>query len=353
MRYGYWLPVFGGWLRNVENEGMEPSWDYVSRLAKRSEEIGYDLTLIAELNLNDIKGVDAPSLDAWSTAAALAAVTSKLELMVAVRPTFHNPALLAKQAANIDHIGKGSRLSLNVVSSWWADEAKKYGVQFEQHEDRYARTTEWLKVVDQLWREDHFSFEGKYYKVEDAVMQPKPVTRPRPMIYAGGESEAAKQMIAAQCDAYVMHGDDPARVKQKIADMSSRRDQLGLPPMRFGVAGYTIVRETEAAARKELERITDVKRSAAGYENFQQWLAGTQLDQALAFEDYSVSNRGLRSGLVGTAEQVANRVAAFEAAGVDLLLLQCSPQYEEMERFAEAVIKPGAALVEFLKTGTN
>jgi dimethylsulfone monooxygenase len=183
MRYGYWLPVFGGWLRNVENEGMEPSWDYVSRLAKRSEEIGYDLTLIAELNLNDIKGVDAPSLDAWSTAAALAAVTSKLELMVAVRPTFHNPALLAKQAANIDHIGKGSRLSLNVVSSWWADEAKKYGVQFEQHEDRYARTTEWLKVVDQLWREDHFSFEGKYYKVEDAVMQPKPVTRPRPMIY--------------------------------------------------------------------------------------------------------------------------------------------------------------------------
>jgi len=235
------------------------------------------------------------------------------------------------------------------VSSWWADEAKKYGVQFEQHEDRYARTTEWLKVVDQLWREDHFSFEGKYYKVEDAVMQPKPVTRPRPMIYAGGESEAAKQMIAAQCDAYVMHGDDPARVKQKIADMSSRRDQLGLPPMRFGVAGYTIVRETEAAARKELERITDVKRSAAGYENFQQWLAGTQLDQALAFEDYSVSNRGLRSGLVGTAEQVANRVAAFEAAGVDLLLLQCSPQYEEMERFAEAVIKP-TPHVKFLET---
>jgi len=353
MRYGYWLPVFGGWLRNVENEGMEPSWDYVSRLAKRSEEIGYDLTLIAELNLNDIKGVDAPSLDAWSTAAALAAVTSKLELMVAVRPTFHNPALLAKQAANIDHIGKGSRLSLNVVSSWWADEAKKYGVQFEQHEDRYARTTEWLKVVDQLWREDHFSFEGKYYKVEDAVMQPKPVTRPRPMIYAGGESEAAKQMIAAQCDAYVMHGDDPARLRQKIADMSSRRDQLGLPPMRFGVAGYTIVRETEAAARQEMERITDVKRSAAGYENFQQWLAGTQLDQALALEDYSVSNRGLRSGLVGTAEQVADRVAAFEAAGVDLLLLQCSPQYEEMERFAEAVIKPGAASVEFHKTGTN
>ncbi|MDQ6813987.1 MAG: LLM class flavin-dependent oxidoreductase, partial [Bacteroidota bacterium] len=143
MQYGYWMPVFGGWLRNVEDEQMEASWDYVKKLSIRSEELGYDLTLIAELNLNDIKGENAPSLDAWSTAAAVAAVTSKLELMVAVRPTFHNPALLAKQAANIDHISNG-RLSLNVVSSWWKDEAEKYGVHFEQHDHRYARTAEWL-----------------------------------------------------------------------------------------------------------------------------------------------------------------------------------------------------------------
>jgi dimethylsulfone monooxygenase len=131
MRYGYWLPVFGGWLRNVEDEQMEATWEYASRLARRSEEIGFDLTLIAELNLNDIKGADAPALDAWSTAAALAAVTDRLELMVVVRPTFHLPAILAKQAANIDHIAGPGRLSLNVVSSWWADEAKKYGVHFE------------------------------------------------------------------------------------------------------------------------------------------------------------------------------------------------------------------------------
>src|SRR5205085_5559692 len=160
MRYGYWMPVFGGWLRNVEDENMAPTWDYVKRLAIRSEQIGYSLTLVAELNLNDIKGEEAPSLDAWSTAAALAAVTSKQELMVAVRPTFHNPALLAKQAANIDHIA-GGRLSLNVVSSWWKDEAKKYGVSFEQHDDRYARTAEWLEVVERLWQRDHFSYEGK------------------------------------------------------------------------------------------------------------------------------------------------------------------------------------------------
>jgi dimethylsulfone monooxygenase len=338
MRYGYWLPVFGGWLRNVQDEHMQPSWDYVSRLARRSEKIGYDLTLIAELNLNDIKGVDAPSLDAWSTAAALAAVTESLELMVAVRPTFHLPALLAKQAANIDHISNG-RVSLNVVSSWWAEEAKKYGVQFDQHDDRYARTSEWLDIVDAAWKQDHFSYSGKYHSVQDLVLQPKPVSKPRPTIYAGGESEAAKELISQKCDAFVMHGDSPARVGEKIKDMSERRERKNLPRMQFGVAAYAIVRETEQQAQQEVARITDVHQNAAGYQNYQQWLANTQLEQRVSLEEYSVSNRGLRSGLVGTPQQVADRIGEFERAGVDLVLLQFSPQAEEMDHFSEAVIR--------------
>jgi len=146
-------------------------------------------------------------------------------------------------------------------------------------------------------------------------------------------------MISRWCDAYVMHGDEPSRVREKIADMSERRGRLGLPPMKYGVAAYAIVRDNAADARKELERITNVRQSAAGYQNYQQWLAGTRLEQQVSLEDYSVSNRGLRSGLIGTPEQVATRVAEFEAAGVDLLLLQCSPQLEEMERFAETVIR--------------
>ncbi len=339
MRYGYWMPVFGGWLRNVADENMEATWPYIKRLAQRSEELGYDVTLLAELHLNDIKGPEAPSLDAWSTAAALAAVTSKLELMVAVRPTFHLPALLAKQAANIDHIS-GGRVTLNVVSSWWAEEAKKYGVQFEQHDDRYARTAEWLEVVDGVWKKDRFSFAGKYYRVDDNILQPKPVSRPRPTIYAGGESEAAKELIAQRCDAYLMHGDTPERVREKISDMRRRREKYGLPPMSFGVAGYAIVRDSAEEAEAERRRIIDVKQNAAGNQNYEQWLAGTQLEKRVSLEDYSVSNRGLQSGLVGTAEQVAARVAEFEEAGIDLLLLQSSPQLEEMERFAEEIIRP-------------
>lgn len=339
MRYGYWLPVFGGWLRNVEEEEMEASWAYVSRLARRSEEIGYDLTLIAELNLNDIKGAHAPSLDAWSTAAALAAVTHRLELMVAVRPSFHNPALFAKQAVNIDHISGGDRLSLNVVSAWWADEAKKCGVEFDHHDERYARTGEWLDLVDRAWKEDHFSYSGQYYRVEDIVLQPKPKTKPRPMIYAGGESEAGKELISTRCDGYVMHGDPPERIREKISDMSARREHLGLPRMKFGLAAYVVLGTTDEEVQREVARITDVRRSAAGYNNYDEWLAGTKLEQPVSLQDYSVSNRGLRSGLIGTPEQVAERIAEFEDCGIDLLLLQCSPQFEQMERFAEEVIR--------------
>jgi FMNH2-dependent dimethyl sulfone monooxygenase len=346
MRYGYWLPVFGGWLRNVDDEGMSASWDYVRRLAQRSEELGYDITLVAELLLNDIKGINAPSLDAWSTAAALAAVTERLELMVAVRPSFHPPAILAKQAANIDRISNG-RLALNVVSAWWKDEARRFGAAFDEHDDRYARTKEWLDVVDGAWRMSSFGYRGRYYQHDDIVLEPKPVSRPgrpRPTIYAGGESETAKSLIARQCDAYVMHGDPPERIAPKIADMRRRRgeasDALGieLPPLQFGVAAYTIVRDSEHEVKAEVDRITNVSEGSPGYGNYRDWIANTKLEQQVSLQDYSVSNRGLRAGLIGTPDQVAERVTEFAEAGVDLLLLQCSPQLEEMERFAEGVI---------------
>ena len=352
MRYGFWLPVFGGWLRNIDDEHMPATWEYVRDLCTRAEDLGYDLTLIAELNLNDIKGVDAPSLDAWTTAAALAAVTRRLELMVAVRPTFHNPALLAKQAANIDRIS-GGRLTLNVVSSWWKDEATKYGIPFDEHDDRYARTSEWLDVLDGCWSQQHSSFEGRFYNVADNILSPKPVPGrtysrapqglTRPTLYAGGESETAKNLIAAKCDAYLMHGDDPATIAAKVADMRARRVlHPELPPMIFGVTGYCIVRDSEAEANREVERITsapDPTTSPAGFANFEQWTTGSKLEKKLSLRDYSVSNRGLHSGLVGTPEQVCQRLADFEGAGCSLVLLQSSPQHEEMARFSAQVMQ--------------
>jgi len=136
-----------------------------------------------------------------------------------------------------------------------------------------------------------------------------------------------------------MHGDSPEHVGEKIADMRERREKFGLGPMQFGVAGYAFTRNTESDVRNELARITDVKQNAKGFANYEQWLSGTQLERRMSIEEYSVSNRGLRSGLTGTPQQVKDRIGEFERVGVDLLLLQFSPQLEEMERFSTDVMQ--------------
>ena len=152
-------------------------------------------------------------------------------------------------------------------------------------------------------------------------------------------------MIARHCDAYVMHGDEPEHIAPKITDMKARREAFGLPPMKFGMAGFAIVRDSQAEAERELERITTIPGLAegkppSGFANFDQWLAGTELERELKIREYSVSNRGLRPGFVGTPETVRARIEAFEAVGLDLVLLQMSPQEEEMDRFAAQVIQP-------------
>jgi FMNH2-dependent dimethyl sulfone monooxygenase len=335
MRFGYWMPIFGGWLRNVPDEGMPVSWPYVRDLAVASEQHGFDLSLIAELNLNDIKGHHAPSLDCWTLGPALAAVTQTLELMLAVRPNYHSPALTAKSLSTLDTIAPG-RVSLNVVSSWWRDEAAQYGAPFDQHDARYLRTEEWLEVVSRLQREDTVTHHGSLYDLDGAVLEPKPSRVPP--VYMGGESPKAKEIISGRADAYVMHGDPPEVIAGKIDEMRLRRADLGRPPLSFGVAGYVICRDTEAGAAAELERILDVRSSPAAYASYQDFIAGSQLESRVSIEEYSVSNRGLRTGLVGTPEQIISRLRAYEEAGVGLMLLQFSPQLEEMARFGRDVI---------------
>jgi FMNH2-dependent dimethyl sulfone monooxygenase len=329
------MPMFGGWLRNVVDEDMSIDWSYVRALAVESEQHGFDLSLLAELNLNDIKGHRAPSLDAWTLAPAAAAVTERLELMIAVRPNYHSPSLTAKQLSTLDTIAPG-RISLNVVSSWWKDEATQYGAPFDVHDARYARTEEWLEVVHRLLSEDTVTHHGGLYDLQGAIMEPKP--KALPTVYMGGESPRAKEVISAQGGGYVMHGDPPEVIAAKVQDMSDRRTAAGRPPLTFGVSGFVICRDSEEEAQAELARVLDVRSSPEAYASYQDFVAGSQLESQVSLEEYSVSNRGLRAGLVGTPEQITRRIKAYEDAGVDLMLLQFSPQREEMARFGERVI---------------
>jgi FMNH2-dependent dimethyl sulfone monooxygenase len=334
------MPIFGGWLRNVTDEGMPVSWPYMRDLAVESEQLGFELSLIAELSLNDIKGHRAPALDCWTLAPAVAAATSTLELMLAVRPNYHAPALTAKALSTLDVIAPG-RTSLNVVSSWWKDEAAQYGAPFDVHDARYARTEEWLGVVGRLLREDTVTHSGPLYQLQGTVLEPKPSRLPP--VYMGGESAKAKDVIAAQADAYVMHGDAPEVIAEKVADMRKRRAAAGRPPLTFGVSGYVICRDTAAEAQAELDRVLDVRSSPEAYASYRDFVEGSQLESRVSLEEYSVSNRGLRSGLIGTPDQILDRLRAYGEAGVDLMLLQFSPQREEMARFGRDVISSWAS----------
>jgi FMNH2-dependent dimethyl sulfone monooxygenase len=112
-----------------------------------------------------------------------------------------------------------------------------------------------------------------------------------------------------------------------------------LAPLLFGVAGYVICRDTRAEAEAELARVLDVRSSPEAYASYRDFVAGSQLESQVSLEEYSVSNRGLRSGLIGTPEMIVDKLRAYEQAGVDLMLLQFSPQREEMARFSRDVIR--------------
>ncbi|MDJ0841851.1 MAG: LLM class flavin-dependent oxidoreductase [Acidobacteriota bacterium] len=339
MKLGIWQPIFGGWLRNIEDEGMDASFAYNLKVAQAADRLGFSTILIAELNLNDIKGPEAPSLECWTTTAALAATTQNIRLMAALRPGFRQPALCAKMAANIDHIS-GGRFEINLVSAWWKEEMQMYVGEWMDHTTRYRRSAEFIEVMRGCWDQSRFSYEGEFYNTQNTALAPKPVQGKHLPIFAGGESDEGREMIAAHCDAYLMHGDSPENAARNVADMNARREKHGLGdrPLSYGMACYMVVRDTEEEARAEVDRITTIVEGTPAYHSYRDFVKNSHLKTKIDMKDYSVSNRGLRPGLVGTPEQVAARLKEYEAAGLDLMLVQCSPQLEEVERIGRQVI---------------
>jgi FMNH2-dependent dimethyl sulfone monooxygenase len=333
---GYWTPVYGGFLRNVRDEGrMAATWDYIREVSVKADRLGFHTTLVPELYLNYRKGTDAPSLEAWSLSAAILAATDRLRVMTAVRPGFHLPAVLAKTVSTLDSIAPG-RVALNVVAAWWAEEARQFGGVFPAHDARYAQASEFVAVLNGLWEQSPFSFTGDHYEFEGTIVEPKPSSHP--VVFAGGESDAGREAIAGFADAYVMHGGTLDEVRANVSDMNARSERLhGRPISEFGMPAYVIVRDTEAEAQRELDRITTVDPDSPGYASFEQFRQNSNLSLELSKREYSVGTRGLRPNLVGTAEQVAERINDYADAGISLLLIQASPLNEELERIAEQV----------------
>ena len=175
-----------------------------------------------------------------------------------------------------------------------------------------------------------------WIEFDGTIVEPKPSRHP--VIFAGGESDAGREAIAGFADAYVMHGGTLDEVRANVADMNARSERLhGRPIAEFGMPAYVIVRDTEAEAQRELDRITTVDPHSPGYASFEQFRQNSNLSLELSRREYSVGTRGLRPNLVGTAEQVAERIGEYADAGISLLLIQASPLDEELDRIAEQV----------------
>jgi alkanesulfonate monooxygenase len=337
LRLGIWALVHGN--RAALSDPEEPydaSWDRNRRLILEAESLGYDCTLVAQHTVNPHKA-DLDQLEAWTSAAALAALTSRMEIIAAIKPMLYHPVVLAKMALQIEHISQG-RFAINLVNAWNRPEIEKAGIEFAEHDERYAYGREWLSIVEPLLRGERVSATGKYFNVRDYQLRPKDPYRSRPRIYVGGESEPARALTNDLGDVWFINGQPLADVTRLVNDLR-QRPRIGVR-LRFGLSAFVIARETAAEAQANYAHLLALAANDAAIRAVQRANTDNQvvMKQTMAKFESVGTNGGTAAGLVGSYESVAERIHQFHAAGIETLLLQFQPFEREMRRFAQHVM---------------
>jgi alkanesulfonate monooxygenase len=326
-RFGIWALVSGttGSLFHPDDP-PDASWDRNRRLVQQAEALGFESTLVAQ-HLFHIRDENLGQLETWTACAALAAVTERIEIIAAIKPALFNPAVLAKMATQIEEISQG-RFAINFVNAWYKPEFERAGIPFAEHDQRYAYGAEWLRVVRDLMAGETVHFSGHHFTLNGMKLRPAGRFQPRPLIYAGGESEPARALAAELADVWFLNGQSLENIKTLIADARAR-PRAGTP-LAFAMSAFVIARETDAEA-------------ASAYEAAQRTLAAADPANVM-FKSLGIgempqvgTNGGTAAGLVGSYDTVAARIREFWAAGVELFMLQFQPFEAEMARFATEV----------------
>ncbi|TKD69210.1 dimethylsulfone monooxygenase SfnG [Pseudalkalibacillus hwajinpoensis] len=342
LEFAYWVPnVSGGLVVSKLPQKTDWTFEANKRYAKIAEESGYDLALL-QTRFFASYGAEN-QLEAITLASALAAVTDKLKLISAVHPGLWHPGVYAKMFATLDQISHG-RAAVNVVSGWFKQEFTGYGEPWLEHDERYRRSEEFINVLRELWTEETASFQGDFYRINDAPFKPKPVQEGNLPIFQGGNSTAAKQMAARVSDYYFMNGNTLEGLKKQIDEVSALAKEEGRT-VKFAAHGFAIVRDTEEEAHQLLRDIVGYKDDEA-VEGFRQSVkeAGksTRDNEGMwansSIEDLVQYNDGFKTGLIGTAAQVADRILELKEIGVDLVLTAHFHYEEDLERFGKEVI---------------
>ena len=330
-RFGVWAPVYGNHGARLHPlDRPDAGYRRTRDLLLRAERAGYDATLVAQHVIHP-SNTENDVLETWSTLAALAEATSRIELIGAIKPLLLNPLVFAKIAANIADIAAG-RLSINVVTGWFLPELEALGINPLDHDDRYAYSQEWLDTVVSLWSGKPVSIGSR--GGQQALVRPIP--QDVSAVYVGGESEPGRALAATRGDVFFINGRPLGDTTALIEDLRARpRDR---PPLRFGLSAFVIARPTEAEAKAEeayLQSLIDA-------ENRPEISSGTDpktaMYQVLAGTRRIGSNGGTLSGLVGSYQQVIERINEFHDAGIDLFMLQFQPLEDELDRFADNII---------------
>jgi FMNH2-dependent dimethyl sulfone monooxygenase len=298
--------------------GPDKAFRFAVDMIRRGEELGFETTLLAERWM----GTDH---SAWLLAAALAPLTSRIELMVAVHPGIVTPQAVAKLAVSLDRIS-GGRAAINIVNGWWKEEFETFGQAYWPQDDdaRYRRMDEFVRVIRGLWQQDVFDFHGEFYNVNGQGLPLKSVHLPHPPIYAGTRNETGKEVIARDGDYWFVDYQTDYRMWERnieqaavfIADMRKRAGRHGRT-LDFGMSCHVV-------CANSMDRAVSL---------------ANQLEEHGKTDRISfIAARALGPGLVGTPEVIADRIRGYEAAGVGTLMLHFHPMAEGMERFAGEVI---------------
>jgi alkanesulfonate monooxygenase len=337
-RFGVWALTPGAWGSQYHpDEPIDPSWERNRAQVLLAEELGYDTTLLAQHTYTPPGGIGP--LEAWTSAAALAGLTERIEVIAAVKPFLYHPVVLAKMALQIEEIS-GGRFAINYVSAFLKPELLRAGLPFLEHDERYAYGREWLELFARLTADETVSHEGRWFTLDEYHVLPRDTHRARPRIYMGGESEPARALAADVADVWFLNGQTLEEAAALIADAGGRPRPAGADPLRYGMAAFVIARETEDEVAEAVAFASSLdERDQEDYDRFLTQVDETStMFQRFAIQRHIGTNGGTRAGLVGTYDEVAERVLAFNAIGIETFMLQFQPTEVEMARFAHEVI---------------
>lgn len=333
-RFGVWAPVYGTWgAHHHPTDRPDSSYRRTRDLVVQAEAAGFSSVLLAQHVVNPSRpGHDV--LETWTATAGLAEATQRIELIAAIKPLLAHPGVLAKQALGIDHISDG-RLAINLISGWYRPEMAQLGIAMPDHDARYDLSREWLDIVRSLWEERTVTHPGPRYPLDGLRLHPGPTRPGGPLVYFGGESEPARRLAAEEADVFFINGRPLDQVVELVDDLRSRPRRRA--PLGFGLSAFVIARPTSQEAEAEHARLLDLvaRQDASSVRE------GADPDVAMMKVNRDVprvgTNGGTSAGLVGSYAQVAERIDAFVAAGIELLMLQFQPLEAEVDRFAAEV----------------